>query len=198
MQEIYSLDFSRDGRFLVSGSGDKSARVWDVEKGTCVFDLRIEDFIHNEHGPIDAGITSVACKSASADMFSETQRADEVVSPDGKLVAAGSLDTMVRVWNVATGQQLERLKGHKDSVYSWVQLCSKPLHYLPARRQAECADWPSADIPPASRSRLMVNASSLVRSTGRSESGICKERNELWRSGQRITWRKGWAHVNRP
>jgi glucose repression regulatory protein TUP1 len=63
MQEIYSLDFSRDGRFLVSGSGDKSARVWDIEKGTCVFDLRIEDFLHNEHGPIDAGITSVACKS---------------------------------------------------------------------------------------------------------------------------------------
>jgi glucose repression regulatory protein TUP1 len=65
MQEIYSLDFSRDGRYLVSGSGDKSARVWDIEKGTCVFDLRIEDFIHNEHGPIDAGITSVACESES-------------------------------------------------------------------------------------------------------------------------------------
>lgn len=62
MQEIYSLDFSRDGRFLVSGSGDKSARIWDIEKGVCVFDLRIEDFIHNEHGPIDAGITSVACE----------------------------------------------------------------------------------------------------------------------------------------
>ncbi|KLT38664.1 WD40 repeat-like protein [Cutaneotrichosporon oleaginosum] len=100
MQEIYSLDFSRDGRFLVSGSGDKSARVWDIEKGACIFDLRIEDFVHNEHGPIDAGITSVA------------------LSPDGKLVAAGSLDTMVRVWNVQTGQQVERLKGHKDSVYS--------------------------------------------------------------------------------
>ncbi|KAK4687936.1 general transcriptional corepressor TUP1, partial [Tremellales sp. Uapishka_1] len=100
MQEIYSLDFSRDGRFLVSGSGDKSARIWDVEKGQCVFDLRIDDFITGEHGPIDAGITSVA------------------LSPDGRLVAAGSLDTMVRVWNVNTGQQVERLKGHKDSVYS--------------------------------------------------------------------------------
>ena len=42
------------------------------------------------------------------------------MSPDGKLVAAGSLDTMVRVWNVTTGQQLERLKGHKDSVYRYV------------------------------------------------------------------------------
>lgn len=36
--------------------------MWDIEKGQCVVDLRIEDFIHNEHGPIDAGITSVACE----------------------------------------------------------------------------------------------------------------------------------------
>lgn len=48
----------------------------------------------------DAGVTSVA------------------ISPDGRLVAAGSLDTVVRLWDVATGQLLERLRGHKDSVYS--------------------------------------------------------------------------------
>jgi len=113
MQEIYSLDFSRDGRFLVSGSGDKSARIWDIEKGACVFDLKIEDFIHNEHGPIDAGITSVARELTT--FLAECLLT--AVSPDGKLVAAGSLDTMVRVWNVQTGQQVERLRGHKDSVY---------------------------------------------------------------------------------
>jgi general transcriptional corepressor TUP1 len=48
----------------------------------------------------DAGVTSVA------------------ISPDGRLVAAGSLDTIVRLWDVETGQLLERLRGHKDSVYS--------------------------------------------------------------------------------
>lgn len=52
------------------------------------------------------------------------------VSPDGKLVAAGSLDTMVRVWNVQTGQQIERLKGHKDSVYRWVVSSCTGLHPL--------------------------------------------------------------------
>ena len=40
------------------------------------------------------------------------------ISPDGRLVAAGSLDTVVRIWDVQTGQLVERLKGHRDSVYS--------------------------------------------------------------------------------
>jgi glucose repression regulatory protein TUP1 len=30
----------------------------------------------------------------------------------------GSLDKMVRVWDIRTGQLLERFEGHKDSVYS--------------------------------------------------------------------------------
>ena len=54
----------------------------------------------NEPEPADAGVTSVA------------------ISPDGRWVAAGSLDTIVRVWDVATGVLVERLKGHSDSVYS--------------------------------------------------------------------------------
>lgn len=40
------------------------------------------------------------------------------ISPDGRLVAAGSLDTIVRIWDVQTGQLIERLRGHEDSVYS--------------------------------------------------------------------------------
>lgn len=48
----------------------------------------------------DLGVTSVA------------------ISPDSRLVAAGSLDKVVRVWDAFTGQLLERLEGHKDSVYS--------------------------------------------------------------------------------
>lgn len=54
----------------------------------------------NEPDTVDAGVTSVC------------------ISPDGSLVAAGSLDTVVRIWDVQTGILVERLKGHKDSVYS--------------------------------------------------------------------------------
>jgi glucose repression regulatory protein TUP1 len=32
-RDIYSLDFSRDGRLIISGSGDKTVRIWDMETG---------------------------------------------------------------------------------------------------------------------------------------------------------------------
>ena len=40
------------------------------------------------------------------------------ISPNGQFVAAGSLDTVVRIWDVRTAQLVERLRGHSDSIYS--------------------------------------------------------------------------------
>nr|UOP57133.1 putative general transcription repressor [Thecaphora frezii] len=97
-QEIYSLDYSKDGRIIASGSGDKTVRIWDVETGAMLHTLYTSPGL--EHGPSEAGVTSVS------------------ISSDNRLVAAGALDTLVRVWDTQTGQQLERLKSHKDSIYS--------------------------------------------------------------------------------
>lgn len=91
-QDIYSLDFARDGKHIASGSGDRTVRVWDIESGREVLNLSIED-----------GVTTVA------------------ISPGGEYVAAGSLDKSVRVWDARNGLLIERLdgpEGHKDSVYS--------------------------------------------------------------------------------
>jgi WD40 repeat protein/serine/threonine protein kinase len=38
------------------------------------------------------------------------------LSPDGKLLAAGCHDKMVRVWNLETGQLIARLEGHSDDI----------------------------------------------------------------------------------
>ena len=91
-QDIYSLDFSRNGKNIASGSGDRTVRVWNMDNGREELNLSIDD-----------GVTTVA------------------MSPDGQYVAAGSLDKSVRVWEVRTGYLIERLdgpEGHKDSVYS--------------------------------------------------------------------------------
>jgi WD40 repeat protein len=39
-------------------------------------------------------------------------------SPGGKLLASGSDDKMVHLWDVATGKELDRLKGHQKKVWS--------------------------------------------------------------------------------
>jgi glucose repression regulatory protein TUP1 len=54
---------------------------------------------NDEIGPKE-GVTSVA------------------ISPDGRVVAAGSLDCVVRLWDAHTGKFLDSFKGHDDSVYS--------------------------------------------------------------------------------
>lgn len=67
-------------------------RVWDIDSGREILKLAIED-----------GVTTVA------------------ISPGGELVSAGSLDKSVRVWDVRSGQLIDRLdgaEGHNDSVYS--------------------------------------------------------------------------------
>ena len=39
-------------------------------------------------------------------------------SPDARFVAAGSLDAVVRIWDIETGTLVGRLRGHDNSVYS--------------------------------------------------------------------------------
>ena len=105
-QEIYSLDFSNDGRYIVSGSGDETMRVWDLSDASCRM-ITIEtptprpaSGSNPQNQNQDAGVISVS------------------ISPDGSMVAAGSLDSVIRIWEVSSGILLDSLRGHRESVYS--------------------------------------------------------------------------------
>jgi WD40 repeat protein len=64
--------FSQDGKRVVSGSGDKTVRIWDAASGEQQLELK---------GHSD-WVTSVA------------------FSQDGKRVVSGSDDKTVRIWNI--------------------------------------------------------------------------------------------------
>jgi len=85
---ISGLEFSADGKLLLSGSTDNTARIWDVATGKT---LRI-----------------LAGHSAQVKGIA--------FSPDGKRAATASYDKTVRIWNIATGQTEATLTTHDREV----------------------------------------------------------------------------------
>jgi serine/threonine protein kinase len=84
-----AVDNAGGFQFAVSSSKDKSVRFWDLNNGT-----------------------EVSCLAA------RTNRA-LAISRDGQIALTGNLsDGMIRVWEVKTGRELRRLKGHMSWVLS--------------------------------------------------------------------------------
>jgi len=88
--EITSVAFFPDGRRIVTGSADLTAKVWDALTGKELLSLR------GHAGRIE----SVG------------------VSPDGQRIVTGSADQTARVWDAARGGQVLMLRGHSSSVSS--------------------------------------------------------------------------------
>jgi WD40 repeat protein len=74
-----------DGKYVVSGSGDKTVRLWELATGK-----EVRRFT----GHAD-WVRSVA------------------VTPDGQYVVSGSGDKTVRLWDLATGKEVRRFTGHE-------------------------------------------------------------------------------------
>lgn len=94
--EIYALDYAKNGNFIISGSADRTARLWDLRGGRSN---------NNKVFEVDAAVEECGITSIS-------------ISPNNHYVAAGCLDQLVRVWDLDTGDLVAKLRGHQDSVYT--------------------------------------------------------------------------------
>jgi len=85
---VNCVDFSTDGRRIVTGGSDRTVRVWDVESGVELLCLRGHEDL----------VTSTA------------------FSRDGRRIVTASFDRTVRVWDSADGSELHCLRGHEKPV----------------------------------------------------------------------------------
>jgi WD40 repeat protein len=86
---VGSVAFSPDGRRIVTGSDDHTAKLWEAASGRELLTLR-------GHGKM---INSVA------------------FSPDGQRIVTGSYDDTAKVWDAAGGRELFTLRGHSGWIY---------------------------------------------------------------------------------
>ncbi len=139
-EEPTFLFFSPDGRRIVSTGWDKAAKLWDVRTGqllfTWQFDRELSDgfYSHDRQWVIfevnpwsrwelemsavsDTGSVQVFDAASGRLAFQIPAATGIGQSPDGKLLATGTADGTVNVWDLATRQKLDSFKGHGGMVY---------------------------------------------------------------------------------
>jgi eukaryotic-like serine/threonine-protein kinase len=130
---VVSIAYSRDGKLILTGSGASetgpgAAHVWDATTGKplsqpLVHDSPVTSVAFIGHGDIFVTVCEHEARlwrrtgfepvglpmthgPAFIDDSPEPRPMTAVVSPDGKLIATGGCDKMVRIWNAATAEPL--------------------------------------------------------------------------------------------
>ncbi|QDT44933.1 Serine/threonine-protein kinase pkn1 [Gimesia alba] len=85
---IYCLAVTPDGKYAITGRGDRLINIWDISTGKLSRNLK-------------GHRSSLKCLA---------------VTPDGKRLVSGSYDKKAIVWDIATGKAIHTLDGHTDTV----------------------------------------------------------------------------------
>ncbi len=132
--KVRAAAFSPDGRRIVTGSYDKSARIWDAETGQ---QLRLlsghtKGLRSAAFSPDGLRIVTASLDKTARIWDAETGRELMVLtghaerlrnaafSPDGRRVATASYDQTARIWDAESGRVLQILTGHTGVVFSAV------------------------------------------------------------------------------
>ncbi|MBU4256861.1 WD40 repeat domain-containing protein, partial [Patescibacteria group bacterium] len=127
---VESVVFSPDGKYIISGSGDNTIRLWDISTGKCVKIFNKKDvdavrkIIFSPNGKYIAftdlgGIIKML--TISDGLLKRRFKGHSLIhsiafSPDGKYLVSGSDDGKIKLWDVSSGKCLKILKGHPHSV----------------------------------------------------------------------------------
>lgn len=129
---LWTSEFSPDGKKIVTASGDNTVRVWDANSGEQLFVLagHKEQVRAASFSPDGKEIASLSWDNvikvwdASTGGLKSTFTGDHnnasslSYSPDGKRIVAGNSDGYIIVRDAKSGNIINSFKGHKGRVWS--------------------------------------------------------------------------------
>jgi eukaryotic-like serine/threonine-protein kinase len=124
LESVRSVAFSPDGQRIVTGSDDRTAKVWEAASGRELLTLK-------GHGAVGYIAFLPDGQRIVTGSWDRTAKVWEAASgrelltlkghgavgyigflPDGQRIVTGSLDRTAKVWEAASGRELLTLKGH--------------------------------------------------------------------------------------
>ncbi|MBE9069533.1 NACHT domain-containing protein [Leptolyngbya cf. ectocarpi LEGE 11479] len=114
--QITRIEFCPDGRSLVSCSNDLTLKQWDVSPWVPAGNIS-HDALSTEKVSSESEAKSPAAGSVLATFKGHTNQIWAIsLTAHGKMMASGSLDQTVRLWNLETGQLQQTIRGHNHEI----------------------------------------------------------------------------------
>ena len=135
-ERIFSVAYSHDGDFIVSGSYDSTIRIWETKTGNCV--KIIDACTKNEdslHAPVGAVVFSpnnnyIASGLYSGEVVIWDIKSEKILhilqggnpqrgvsfNPKGDRIIAGGVNQEIKMWDVQSGNLVMTLKGHTGAI----------------------------------------------------------------------------------
>ena len=156
-QPVNYVQFSPDGKKIVTFSDDKTAKIWDVITGSILADLTGHtDYVKcGQFSPDGKKVVTASDDSTAKIWDAVTGKllidlkghkgyiSTVQFSPDGKKVVTASGDTTAKIWDAATGKLLLDLKGHFAQVNN-VQFSPDGTKVVTASEDRTAMIWDAA------------------------------------------------------
>ena len=124
---IHSVTVTPDGKNIISGSWDKTIKIWDIKSSECIRTL------YGHTGSVNSIVVTQDGKTIISGSNDETIRLWDIksgeclntfkdyscvyslaITPDGKTIISGYDNGSIKLWDIKSGECIKTLKGYNE------------------------------------------------------------------------------------